>query len=133
MKTTIPASVRWLLLVPVALLATVITQGVLFQAFSSILMPLLNSDVNSVVWIARSITSPFMGAVFVASFWLMAPNNKYLAGVTSLLLVAVWGITLMAGGVSDRFVWVFLMGALGLTGAIVAFFIGRNRYFPKFA
>ena len=131
MKTTIPDSVRWLILIPAAVLATVITQVLLFQVFCSILLAIFSLDVNLVVWIARSITTPFMGAVFVTSFWVLAPNNKYLAAVISLLLVGLWGIRLMAGGVSDRFVWVFLMGVLGLVGAMAAFIVVRHRHVPN--
>lgn len=130
MKTTIPASVRWLLLVPVALLATAITQVLLFQVFCSILLSIFGLDVNSVVWISRSITAPFMGAVFVSVFWLIAPSNNYFAAITSLFVVAVRGIRLMAGGVSGGFVRVFLMGALGLVGAMAAFFVLRDRHIP---
>ena len=131
MKITIPAIIRWLLLLPVALIATVIVQVLVFRVFSSLLMLILGPDINSVIWISKSITAPFMGAAFVTTFWLLAPSNKNMAAALSLLLVAVWGLRLMSSGISDRFVWVFVMGALGLAGAIAAFFIGRNRHVPN--
>ncbi len=128
MKITIPANIRWLLLLLVALLVTAITEVLVFRVSSSLLMPVLGSDINSIVWIAKSITAPFMGAAFVTTFWWLAPSNKNMAAVTSLLLAAIWGIALMTSGFSSRFIWLFVMGALGLVGAIAAFFVGRNRH-----
>ena len=127
MQMTIPESIRWLLLLPISLFITTVVQVLVFRIVGSLLMSVLDPDPSSIIWIAKSITSPFMGAAFVATTWWLAPRYKNIAAGVAVLLAAFWGLRLIIGGFSDGLIWLFLMGALGFAGAIATFFVIRDR------
>lgn len=127
MAYSVPNWLRWLTLGPLALLATVVVQGVVFVALLSLLQFGLGTE-SWVRWLAKTLTSPFMGAAFVAVAWWIAPSHRRAAAIGALGLVGLWASALMFGAFHDQFVWLFTMGMCGLLGGAASYLLGRNVY-----
>jgi len=127
MNITIPPLVRWVALAPCSLLAAAVIQYLVLFASLAILEFTFGTEPSWVSWLAKSLTSPFMGAAFVVVAWWVAPTHKNFAALTSLAVVALWASTLMIGSFTDNSAWVFVMGFLGLLGGTGAYYYGQSR------
>ena len=94
MAFSVPNWLRWLTLGPLALLTAAVVQVLVFFTLLSLLHFSFGTD-SWVRWAAKSLTSPFMGAAFVAVVWWLAPGRRKAAAVGALGLVAAWASILM--------------------------------------
>jgi len=120
------AGIRWLAILPCALLATAIVQigseGVFRYA--------LVVSVGLESWtggVAKTLAAVLMGAIFVSVAWCVAPRAKFLVSALALAAVILWGGLLMLDSLKqDSPGWLLAMGLCGITGGTLMFELARR-------
>ena len=124
---------RWLAMVPIALFATVVVQVGVHSVFHSALLAGFGRRAWT-IWAAKSIAAPFMGAIFAAVVWRLAPRDKVVVGSLALAAVVLWGVTLIVGSFERGFfLWLFAMGLLRVVGGSVVFEVARRSLATRVA
>ncbi len=115
------SGLRWTLAIPAALAMSLAMQYIgTFYAFRG--LRFVVGDHESLVWMAKTATTPLMAAAFVAALVVMAPARKRAVSLTALALVAGWAAMLVAASFNgpDSNPWLFWMGSAGFAGAAVS-------------
>jgi hypothetical protein len=107
-----PSSLRWIAAVPAALLAMLSAQ----VAVTFVTYRLFGAVEAGWTWEAKCIAAPLMGAAFVGTACWVAPSRRRSVAAVAFAVVAVWSVALAVGGPST---WGPIMGALGVSGALV--------------
>jgi hypothetical protein len=111
------------------MLGSLVVQVVVFKAT----IELVDATVGigpggSALWAAKTFTSIFMGAGFVALASWTAPELKLRAAAVALGVVLLWGGHLMLSAFDGGFsVWLLAMGAAGMAGGALSFLILQRR------
>lgn len=117
-------TLRWAAALPSALLAVALMQWVALFIAGRTLALFVSPGADWFVWAAKSITCPFMGAVFVLVAAAMAPARRRLVAMVATMLVVVWGLSL---GLRGADVWGAVMGGSGVAGALATYLVVRRR------
>jgi hypothetical protein len=130
-QTRLVTSLRWLIMIPAALLASRVTQDVVFQLAGLLLFAAVGREGwGWTTWAGKCAATPFMGASFVAAVWWLAPVRKAFATAVALGVVVLWGGMLMFGafaqGIADFNGWLFAMGLSGVLGGVVTWWLARR-------
>ena len=118
--------IRWLAIVPCALLATVIVQ----VGSEAVFRYALIVSVGFESWtggVAKTLAAVLMGAIFVSMAWCIAPRAKALVSALALATVVLWGGFLMLDSLQDdNPAWLLTMGLCGISGGSLAFELARR-------
>ncbi|MEM0961787.1 MAG: hypothetical protein AAGK21_04485 [Bacteroidota bacterium] len=114
---------RWAAVVPAALLAAAVAQVTLMLLGGLALSSLYTSGPDWMIWAAKSVASPFMGAAFVAGATWVAPSRRDRVALGAFTGVVVWGVALMVGAGT----WGPAMGGLGILGACGVLAVVQRR------
>jgi hypothetical protein len=123
------SALRWGLLVPAALGASLLAQLVIATVAAWTLYSVRGHDWST--WAVKAGVAPVMAAAFVATAWLFAPVRKNQATSVALGAVAVWGGLLMVGAfarIGDGLfhAWLLVIGSTGILGGIVPWYLVRR-------
>ena len=88
--------IRWLAVVPIALLATVIVKIGSEAVFRYVLVVMTGLEPWT-PWVAKGLASLLMGAVFVLAVRCIAPYAKVIVSALALGAVIVWGAAQILG------------------------------------
>jgi hypothetical protein len=126
--TPLVRSIRWLLMIPVALGAATVVQYVVFQLAGMALYYAVGREGwGWTTWAAKCASTPFMGAIVVAVVWWLAPVRKSLATALAFGVVSLWGGVFVIGGVlSGGNWWLFAMGLSGFLGGALTWWLARR-------
>lgn len=124
-------SIRWVALLPCALLATVIVKVGAEAVFGYVLAVTLGLE-PWIQWVAKGMAALLMGAVFVLSARLVAPSAKAPVAATALGIVVAWGAgqlltSLGAGSLVDP----LAVGVGGVLGGTFAFAVLSRNAPPR--
>lgn len=129
-----PSWIRWVLLLPLALLTLGAAQilfttaymmairRILAEAYFGELLP------SWAYWAAKCIAAPFMAGAFVGVVTWCAPVRKRLISRIALGLVAIWGTTFIVSGLLTPGVhhWLVTLGLCCLSGGLISWAIIRQ-------
>ena len=111
-----PAPLRWAAVVPAALLATVVAQVAFMWLAGRVLFSFSDVEPDQVMWAAKAVASPFMGATFVAGAAWVAPTRRRAVASVAAAAVVAWGLAIAVGAGT----WGPSIGGLGIAGALGA-------------
>ena len=116
-------SIRWLALLPCALLTTVIGKVGAEAVFGYVLVVTLGLE-SWTQWVAKGMAALLMGAVFVLSAQLVAPSAKAPVAASALGIVVAWGTgQLLTSLDAGSLVVPLAVGVGGVLGGTFAFAI----------
>jgi hypothetical protein len=124
------AGLLWLLVVPVALLASRAAQFAVVR-LASIALYHAAGPQDWITGASKCVASVFMGASFVVAAWWMAPTRKPAAAAVAFVVVLLWAGVLIAGALIPGFNgWLLAMGLSGLLGGAAAWRLTRRSEHP---
>ncbi len=111
-----------------ALLASLTVQWLVYRGILEVVGVTVGLDSGAEYWAAKTITSVFMGAAFVASACWIAPEAKLWTAAVALGVVLLWGGHLIFSAFGATFSgWLFAMGAAGIAGGMCAAWAAQRR------
>jgi hypothetical protein len=117
--------IRWLAVLPGALLATAIVQFGSEAVFRYALIVSFGYA-GWASWVAKALAAVLMGPIFLLTAWRIAPQAKRLVAVLALVAIVVWGISLVLGSVAETGPdWMLATGLCGIAGGVIAFRLTR--------
>lgn len=120
------AGLVWLLVVPVALLASRAAQFAVVRLASMAFYQAAGPQ-DWITGASKSVASVFMGASFVVAVWWVAPRRKRVVAGVACGVVLLWAGVLISGAVVQGFNgWLFAMGLSGALGGAVAWGLTRR-------
>lgn len=128
MATSAATVTRWLAIPVIALLGAAVAQVVVFKGIGALTFAVSGEWPGSTgTWAAKTVTSIFMGAAFVALAWAVAPRAKQFASLLAFGIVLLWGGRLITSAFEHGFfVWLLAMGLAGIAGGACALWLGHR-------
>ena len=124
------AGLLWLLVVPVALLASRAAQFAVVR-LASIAFYHAAGPQDWITGASKCVASVFMGASFVVAVWWVAPARKPAVTAIAFVVVLLWAGVLIVGAlISGLNGWLLAMGLSGLSGGAAAWRLTRRAAHP---